>query len=228
MKKFALIMFGVLPALCWAQQRQTSSPADQDTVNRVSIYGGMGIHGTDAPGIEDYLSSVNRTVSHALSFATTIEFFGGIELPLSRSWALKAEHAYLFKSYTLDPTTYGTDNLKYNVQAPMLMAQYVIPGRGYFFKFGAGGGYHWGTIDVHQSTNGQDILYKAHGVGMRAELEGQTAFDRHLFGYFSGTLGFEELGKAATDDGLYLTSASGAVSLNYFTAGIRFGLMYYF
>jgi hypothetical protein len=228
MKKIIFAMLVIVSALCSAKEPSDNRLAQQDSVNRFGVYIGMGVHGTDAPGVEDYLSSVNRSATRAVNFATTVEFFGGCEVPVSRSWAVKAEYSSLFKSYALDPTTYGTTNLRYDVQAPMLMAQYVIPGRGYFLRFGAGGGYHWGTIAVQQVIDGSQVYYKKKGIGARAEAEGQTAFDTHLFGYISASFGFEALGKVQADYRGELTDQTGSVSLNYFTAGIRFGLMYYF
>ncbi|MGE5314019.1 MAG: hypothetical protein ACM3Q4_04925 [Acidobacteriota bacterium] len=224
-----ILLFMLMSAAsCLAQTGRTPNMVQTESVNRIGIYGGMGVHGTFAPSVADHLNGVSRSASEVGSIATSVEFFGGIEVPVSPAWALKAEHSLLFKSYTLEATIYGREELRYDVQAPMLMAQYVIPGRGYFIKFGAGGGWHWGKIRVHTSIYGEETIYTASGIGGRAEAEGQTAFDSHLFGYISGSIGFEALGRVRSDRGMSLTDGNTSVSLNYFTAGVRFGLMYYF
>ena len=107
----------------------------------------------------------------------------------------------------------------------MLMAQYVIPGKGYFLKLSGGGGYHWGEVTLPTQITTTETTYRASGIGMRIEAEGQTAFDAHLFGYISGSLGFEALGKVTSAEGL--EPIRGTISLKYVSAGVRFGLMYY-
>jgi hypothetical protein len=228
MKKAISVLMILVPVFCAAQQNGNNAMVAHQSMNQLGIYAGMGINATYDPSVVDYLKVMDQSSSQVSTVATAVEFFGGFEVPVSPSWALKAEHSYLFKSYTLDATSLGREDLRYDVQAPSLMAQYVIPGKGYFIKFGAGGGYHWGKVTVNTSIYGQQTVYTAHGIGGRAEAEGQTAFDEHLFGYISLSLGFEAMGKVKSDDGYQLSTGSGSVALNYMTAGLRFGLMYYF
>ena len=200
--------------------------ATVESENRIGVYGGMGIHVLSAQSIVDYLNALPTSSTRIDNWGTAVEFFGGVEIPVSPLWAVKVEHSFLFKSYTIDAGTYNED-LHYDVQAPMVMVQYVIPGKGYFVKFSGGGGYHWGTV-TPPKLYGVTTNYRATGPGMRAEAEGQTAFDAHLFGYISASLGAELLGKVKSADGQELWNGGGTVSLNYFNVGVRFGLMYYF
>jgi hypothetical protein len=226
MKKILVALLLVFPALAAA-----SAPADNTfsalSVNRLGVYGGMGIHLVSASSIVKYVNTLAGPADRADDWGTAIEFFGGIELPVSPSWGVKLEHSYLFKSYSVAVGGYS-DQLQYNVQAPMLMAQYVVPGKGYFLKFSGGGGYHWGTVTPPKSIYVVSTIFRAQGVGLRVEAEGQTAFDAHLYGYISGTLGAEFMGKAKADDGRILTNGSVTASINYVSVGLRFGLMYYF
>lgn len=198
-----------------------------ESVNSMSVYGGMGIHLVSAPSIVRYINASPFSAERADAWATAIEFFGGVEAPVSRSWAVKGEYSYFFKSYTVSAGTSG-DGLHYAVNAPMALVQYVMPGKGYFIKLNAGGGYHWGTVTPPNNIYAAEPAYKASGPGFRLEAEGQTAFDAHLFGYFSATADAEFLGTVHSDGGRELTNGGGPVSLNYFAAGVRFGLMYYF
>lgn len=225
MKTIIAALLFAAPAFLAAQPG--SVPA-RESVNRPGIYAGMGVHVVYEPSVVDYLNSISQSAAAVGGAATAVEFFAGGEMPVSPSWAVKAEYALLFKSYTLDATILGRTDLRYDVHAPTLMAQYVMPGNGYFIKFGAGGGYHWGTVQVTTSVYGQETVYSAHGIGGRVEAEGQTAFDEHLFGYISASAGFEAMGRATSDAGGALSTGDGSVRLNLMTAGIRFGLMYYF
>ncbi len=224
MKTIVAILIIVCSAGAFGKQPSKNGVVTVESVNSIGGYGGMGIHIMSAPSIVKYINA--EGVGRVDDWGTAVEFFGGIEIPVNGSWAVKLEHTFLFKSYTLGDGTYSKA-LHYDVQAPNIMAQYVIPGKGYFVKCSAGGGYHWGTL-TPPKLYGVETLFRASGVGMRAEAEGQTAFDAHLFGYISCSLGFEALGKVTSAEGRELMNGSGTVSLNYVTAGVRFGLMYYF
>lgn len=219
------ILVLIITASGFGQKKIGNGALTLESKNRIGAYTGMGIHIISASSIVKFINAEGPASGQVTEWGTAIEFFGGIEFPVSNSWALKVEHSYIFKSYTLDVGMWNKE-LHYNLHAPMLMAQYVIPGKGYFVKLSGGGGYHWGTVTYPPPITGV-LVYRAHGLGMRAEAEGHTAFDANLFGYISASIGFEALGKVKSDSGLNLINPSGIVSLNCMSAGIRFGLMYY-
>lgn len=199
--------------------------------NGTAVVAGMGINLVNAPDIVDYINATAVSNQRVDDFATAVDFFGGVEFPVSEEWGLKFEYSYLFKSYTFLATTGATHDFFYSAQAPSIIVQRVISGDGFFVKMGAGGGYHFGTAEEKISTFGTSTNYSASGFGMKAEIVGQTAFDENFYGYIGGQLGWEMLGslKNSNQSLQYNQPQTGTqtAALNYFFAGLRFGVTYY-
>lgn len=193
--------------------------------NGIAIVGGMGINLVNAPEIVDYINVTALSSQRVDDFATAVDFFGGIELPIGEAWGLKIEHTYLFKSYSFLTATGATNELFYSVQAPSIILQKVYSGEGYFVKMGGGGGYHFGSASEKISTFGVTSDYTTSGIGMKIDIVGQTAFDRNFYGYIGGHMGWELLGKFSTTNSA--PSALEAKRMKYFYAGLRFGITYY-
>ena len=137
------------------------------------------------------------------------------------------EYAYLFKSYTVSVGDVGTYTAFYSMHMPTAMVHYVVTGEGYFLKFGGGIGYHTGSLE-QKDPYGNDITYSAHGVGVKAQAVGQTAFDDHLYGYIGGDMRWELMGKLKNDNGSVLQNHGQVASLSMFVVGLSFGVIYYF
>ncbi len=183
-----------------------------------------------APDVVNYINSVSTFAQRVDDFGVAVDFFGGVEFPIDDEWGLKLEHSYLFKSYTFPGNLSGTYEIFYANQSPSIILQKIIVGKGYFVKLGAGGGYHFGTLTQKVSTFGTTTEYSSNGVGLKTEIVGQTAFDDNVYGYIGGSLGWEFMSDLKESNGKKLTLPNSAktVSLNYFHAGIRFGMNYYF
>lgn len=191
--------------------------------NAISVFGGMGVHMVSAPDVVEYINSVSTSAQRVDDFGTTVDFFGGVEFPINDEWGIKLEHSYLFKSYSFQGNLGGTYDLFYATHSPSILVQKIIAGKGYFVKFGAGGGYHFGILSQKHSTLGTENRYSANGVGIKAETVGQTAFDDNTYGYIGGSLGWEFYTTKFT-----MPNSAKLVSLSHFHAGIRFGMNYYF
>ncbi len=198
--------------------------------NTVALFAGMGVHMVSAPDIVAYINSVSTFDQRVSDFGAAVDFFGGIEFPIDNEWGVKLEHSYLFKSYTVPGNLGGTYEIFYANQSPSIIVQKIIVGKGYFVKFGAGGGYHFGTMSQKVSTFGTTTDYSSSGFGLKAEAVGQTAFGDNVYGYIGGSLGQEFMSDLKESSGkkLMLPNSTTTVSLNYFHAGIRFGMNYYF
>lgn len=207
-----------------------SKPIVVERKNTIAFFGGMGVNMVSAPDVVDYINAVSTFAQRVDDFGVTVDFFGGIEFPINDDWGVKLEHSYLFKSYTFPGKLGGTYEIFYANQSPSVIIQKIITGRGYFVKFGAGGGYLFGTMTQKNSTFGTTTEYSSNGIGLKTEVVGQTAFDENLFGYIGGSLGWEFMGDLKESSGKILTipNSSETISLNYFHAGIRFGMNYYF
>lgn len=193
--------------------------------NSFSVVAGMGVNLVNAPEIVEYVNSTAAYGHTVDDFATAVEFFGGVEFPVSEEWGIKIEHTYLFNSYNFLMTTGATQELFYSVQAPSLLVQKVISGEGYFVKIAAGGGYHFSMASQKFSTFGTSADFSSTGFGMKADITGQTAFDQNFYGYIGGHLGWEFQG-TLTQSGNALSSF-GTKQIRYFFAGLRFGVTYY-
>ena len=227
MKKVLQLFFGILFfSAGFAQQKQTIQFVERE--NGTAVFGGMGIHLVAAPSLTDYINRIAISTQRADDFVTAVEFFGGIELPINEEWGIKAEHSYLFKSYDVAAGAAGNYQLNYDVHAPSILLQRVYSGKGYFFKISGGGGYHFAHGNEKLSIAGLDNNFSAKGIGMRFEINGQTAFDEYLFGYISGVTGWEFLGALADEQKNKPAFFNEQKRLNYFFAGLRFGLIYYF
>jgi len=194
--------------------------------NTFSVYGGMGIALVDAAGLVNYLNTLGDPTVQS-NFGTGVEFFGGAEIPFSFEWGGALEYSYLFKSYTLTIGDEGKYTIFYSMHMPIAMALYVVTGEGYFLKFGGGIGYHTGSLE-QKDTFGNDITYSAHGIGLKAQAVGQTAFDEHLYGYIGGDMRLELLGRLMGPGGTVLQNHGQVASLSMFVVGLNFGLTYYF
>ena len=225
MKKVSLIIFAV--TVGFAQSNKHVAVKERE--NTFAVFGGMGVHIVSAPEIVNYINSTTTFSQRVDDFGTAVDFFGGAEFPVDKEWGIKIEHSYLFKSYSFPGNLGGTYDFYYSVQAPSVLVQKVVIGPGYFFKIGAGGGYHFGYVSQKVSTFGITTEYSCSGLGLNAETVGQTAFDDNFFGYIGASLGWEFLDDLKDKNGAYLSApgSSVKVSLRYFHAGIRFGIVQY-
>jgi len=225
--------FVVLCVLFFAGSSRSQSPDERkaepkERANTFSIYGGMGVALAAAPSMVDYLNTLADPSQRVQDFATIVEFFGGAELPVSENWAGGVEYSYLFKSYTLPTGGAGTYTIYYDLKMPTATAHYVSSGKGYFLKVGGGIGYHSGSIEQKSSFYGTDTTYTTHGVGVKVDAVGQTAFDDHLYGYIGAAMRWELMGSLKDSRGDRLQNQGQSASLSMFVVGLAFGLTYYF
>jgi hypothetical protein len=194
----------------------------------VAVTAGLGVDLVNAADIVDYVNSMSPYSQRVDDFGVGAEFFSASEFSVSESWGMKLEYAYLIKSYNVtnpDPTFTA---VSYGVHLPTVMAQYLIVGKGYLFKLGGGLGYHIAKISQEYSSTEKN--YKSTGIGMKVEAEGNTAFDSHLYGLIAADVRYAIMSEAKNSDGKSLTiGVSGKnVKMNFFSLGIKFGLIYYF
>lgn len=211
-----------------------SQPSTQlsphERTNTFAVFGGMGVSAVAASEAVEYINAIALFSQRVDDITTAVDFFGGIEFPIADEWGLKFEHAMLFKSYSVLGLTGGTYELYYSIQSPSVLLQRIITGKGYFIKFGAGGGYRIGFLSQRVSTFGVVTEYTSRGWGVKGETVAQTAFSEDFFGYISGTLGWDTGSVLKDGNGKQLTpvNSSATVSLGNISAGIRFGVIQYF
>jgi hypothetical protein len=211
-----------------AQTPEGGNAGPMHRANSLSVYGGMGIALAAAPAMVNYINTLADPTQQVQTFATAVEFFGGAALPVNESWEGGIEYSYLFKSYDLPTAGAGTYTVFYDLNMPSLTAHYVTGGNGYFLKFGGAVGYHGGSVEQKSSFYGTDSTFTAHGVGIKADAVGQTAFDDHLYAYIGGSMRWELMGSLKDSQGDILQNHGQSASLSMFAVELAFGLTYYF
>jgi hypothetical protein len=225
----------VLTVFCLASAQAQTGGTDggrvmaQQRDNSLAVTAGLNINLVAAPKMTDFINAMVSPSDRVNTFGTGVEFFGGVEFPISLSWGVKADYGYLFKSYTLLPQQFSQITpLFYSVHMPSVLLQYVIPGTGYFIKFAGGGGYHFGRVEYTDPLSGTMLVYRAKGAGLKAEAAGQTALSKDLYVHIGGTLRWEMLGTVKDDSGNELTYVGATAGMSMFSAGFALGVAYYF
>ncbi len=210
-------------------QQQEGRRIAVERENTVSFFGGMGIHIVRAADIVEYVNAIATAAQRVDDYGTAVGFFGGLDIPVGTDWGIALEHQYLFKSYSVPGNLGGTYDIYYAMQAPSLVLQRVIKGKGYFLKISGGGGYHFGSASLKVSTFGITTEYTAEGIGFLGDAVAQTAFGDDLYGYIGGTVAWDLLGELKDRNGaaLAMPRTGKGISMQVFHAGIRFGIVHY-
>ena len=192
--------------------------------HRIGISAGLGVNYHNAKDIVDRINGNSVTTQRISSFKSGAEFFGAVSFPILPDWAVKIEYSYLLASYS-QPTNFGNAEFSYHVHMPSVIAQYILyEAETYNLKLGAGAGYHLGSYSEKYSS--VDATFTGNGIGTVLELEANTALGEHLFAHLGTQLRWDFIGE--------LTNASGKpagnvlTTLNFFSAGARLGMSYYF
>jgi hypothetical protein len=229
----AFLLSGFLPFV--AQSKDHGLPGNRDSVQlRPAAAGGMGVSYVGMTDVVDLANVAGASLGgyqRLPEFKAAAEFFGAVTVPVSRDWELKFEYAYLIATYNVS-TAYGSGQAEYTAMAhlPSLIVQYLVVDEPVFnVKLGAGGGYHFGALDVKYFT--QDDEYTGKGPGFVMDAEGNTAFGDHLFAYLGANLRWDLIGRLSNRSGLepFTTGTGGSgTTMHFFGFGARLGFAYYF
>ena len=205
--------------------------ADSSEENRrlAGIAAGIGVTLVLATDIVDYINLRYLPASRLDDFSSAAEFYGAGEMQFSESWGVKIEYAFLLKSYSVTQQQ-GPDILfSYGVHMPTAVAQRMFRGEGYDFKLGGGLGYAIAQFSEEASSYPSNE-YTSHGVGLKLETEADTEFDDHLFGHIAVDARKTVMSPFRRSDGteLPIPVRNRSASMNFFSLGLKFGLMYYF
>jgi hypothetical protein len=207
------------------------APADSQLSSRVALSGGMGVEYISVPDVVDFVNGAAAAAGASAmqrvpEFKSAVQFFGALLYPLSMDWVLKGEYVYLLVSY--NPSIPGRSSV-FNlvVHMPSLIMQYVLwDERLYNIKAGGGFGYHFASLTEKYLT--VDDILTGKGLGVVADLEANTAFGDHFFGYLGGDLRWEFIGKLKNNASSAQNSPVPLPTVNAFSIGARLGFSYYF
>jgi hypothetical protein len=186
------------------------------------ITAGLGVGAHSDPTITNYINALTLpTPDQKLSdFTSASEFFVTPELQVSEEWSVGLEYSYLVKSYNIIGS-YQWD-FSYSAQMSTLLVHYLIPGDGYWLKFGGGAGYVFGDLSEQFAQTGASESSKASGPAFKLEAVGNTKFDEHFLGSIGVDLRWVHAGSFKGG----IVSTAPAPKLDFFSAGVKFGVTF--
>lgn len=194
---------------------------------QLSFTGSMGIDYFTAPDLKDYLNMYYPDGSKEIAtFTPSVAFYGELCLPVGTSYDLGFEYVYSIYSYNSPSLSGGVYNLSLDQHKLTFIGYYVISGEGYKFKFGAGAGIRFASVDeeIYQNTN-----YKSTGFGFLTRVCGLTPIGKNIYANLGVEAGYDLTGRPS-NGGRKITNSTlnKDVSLNSLYFGLKIGITYYF
>ena len=219
-------MMIVAAALCTGAALQAQTPSGAGP--RFSLSAGMGVEYASYADVTTLMNSTIVPAQAVPRFKSAVEFFGAGAVPISGPWLLKLEYAYSIASFS-PQGAYGPASISVTYQMPSLILQYMLLDAGvYNVRAGAGGGYHFGSVQEKYFVI--NTTYTGKGPGAVIEIEANTAFGDHLYAFLGANIRWESVGTIMDPSGVSpgVASGGGAVTLHSFGAGARLGASYLF
>lgn len=195
----------------------------------IAISGGIGVSAHSAPSIVDYVNAIAQPPfgQQADEFSASTEFFIAPEYQIDDAWSIGAEYSYHLKSYGFDNSgSLGRSEFTHRVHMPTLIVHYLVPGERYWFKVGGGIGLHSGSFETSLPAFGQSWTMRGTGFAAKVEAIGNTGFDEHFYGSIGVDLRWAFGGAFKGSEAQSAGSLSSKPSMSFFSAGLKFGVMF--
>lgn len=210
MKKTLIIFFVLLISFLSFAQKQNE------------IRASMGIDFVSVPDLKDYLE---RNYTDVLSdFSSAVNFSGSYGIMIGETSQLELEAGYLLNSYN-ESSLGGNYDLTYSLLMPSLLYNYVINGKGYNFKFGAGSGVRLLSVTEKLPADPNEYDYSAFGFGFILRGAGNTAIAQDVYAHIGVDARYDVIGKP---DENAVGNNIGNVNFSSLSFGIRLGISYQF
>ena len=185
----------------------------------------MGVSYLNAVDIVDRINASFVATERVSDFNSGVEFYGALTVPLDHDWVVKLEYAYLLASFKVTSLYPGSD-FSIHAHLPTVIAQYVLVDHVlYNVKAGFGIGYHFGSYSERYSI--VDAQYTGNGLGAKLDLEANTAFGEHIYGYLGGDLRWEFIG-TLSDKENQSSNVGVLPTMHLFSIGAKLGFTYLF
>jgi hypothetical protein len=199
--------------------------------SRFNISGGMGLNIISVKDVVSYLNSFIYSYNDKYkNFTTAPEFYLNCEYRITEKYGLKLEYGYSVKTYNMENTNdivlYNL-NISYYIHSPSLMVNYIIRDPGYLVKFGAGFCFNIANFTQKVPNGSSEENYSASGLGIKLDAYGHTQLGSNVYMVLGLNLNAGFLGDLKNSDGEYLTPKQ-KVNMSFISAGLSFGLAYYF
>jgi hypothetical protein len=191
---------------------------------------GLGIDAHFAHTVANYINLIAqpRLDQKVDIIVSAPEFFASSELQLSEEWSAGIEYGLLVKSYSIeDRSGYARSEFSYQVHMPTVLVHRLLSGEGYRVKVGGGVGYHFCSFRQQFQPYGNDETLKSGGPSFKLEVVGNTKFDETFYGSIGVDLRWDFLGALERRDPAVALNRTGELpSMNFFNAGIKFGVTF--
>lgn len=187
----------------------------------------MGVDYGITPDFNDYLVAAipYSTGDSIKSFNAGVEFFGGFEYELSKTFGIRADYSYYVRSlsYTYSPAVFDYTITSHQ---PYIFGNYILRYDNFNFKLGAGIGYHLQQLD-NRIDNSTTLSYSSSGPSIRAEVVFAPRLSKNFHGYLSGFAFGNFYSKLKDSSGITLKAANSNVeaSLSGYGVGARLGFI---
>ena len=194
------------------------------TFAQIELSTGMGINYSANSSLKNYLNANFNAGNSVLStFSAQVEFFGEGVYSVSDNFQLGID--YGLSVYSYNNTSSINYELSYNVHKPSVVAYYVIPGKGYKFKFGGGVGLRIVNLDERIFST---VNYSGTGFGFLARAEGHTSLGGNLYAMLAADMRYDLINNLSSENKRFGDNSGGEVNLNTFSVGVKIGISYFF
>ena len=191
---------------------------------------GLGINAHFAHTVANYINLVAqpRLDQKVDIIVSAPELFASSDLQITDEWSAGIEYSLFMKSYSIDDRSgYARSEFSYQVHMPTILVHRLLFGEGYRVKVGGGAGYHFCSFRQQFQPYGSDETLKADGPSFKLEVVGNTKFDDTFYGSIGVDLRWDFLGTLERRDAVVAVSRTGELpSMNFFNAGIKFGVTF--
>ncbi|MFH0734880.1 MAG: hypothetical protein V1773_10405 [bacterium] len=190
------------------------------------ITAGMGLNFVNSPSFTDYVNVNFALQSDRLSsMNSAVEFYGEFSYDLSPSFGLGLDYSNLIFSFNTISHV-GTYDVNYLHYKPSLVVYYQIPGEGYKFKFGAGLGPRFVSLDEKLPYFSNSLNYSTTGIGFLLRAEGNTLLSGDMYANINFDLRYDLPGEPDGDKKLTNRVLNETVNVNSVSFAIKLGISY--
>lgn len=193
------------------------------------VRAGMGINFSSTPALKDYLNQSYASYNNEVaSFYSSVSFAGEAGYFVSDDFQLAIDGSYFLNSFTFE-STIGQYDLSYGITAPSIIAYYILPGSGYYFKFGGGIGLRFLSVNEKQPGSPITDNFTSTGFGIVLKGEANTALGSGVYANLGGDIRYDANG-VPKQNGTPLRNSviNEDVTFNTLLFGVHLGIIYKF
>ncbi len=178
----------------------------------------MGLHFFSANDLKSYLERGFAFTDQMNTFNTSADFFAEFGFLMKENLQIGIDYTYNIYSFNSNSIS-GSYDIYIDNHKPSLMVYYVIPGKGYAFKFGGGIGLR--TAFVEEQLMGLGTKYSTSGFGILLKAQGDTKLGGNFYALISGEIRYDAPGEITTVN-------NGYINFTTFGVTLKLGTIYYF